>query len=147
MDISGLTSGSAGGFAGFGGTSALPPSVQAKIMNQTQSLNLLPQVSSPGLGASLDIYDAISAQSLGALAGGRSAIELASIKLGIDASQPEEAAKPADAAADKNPPIGATLDNLLKEDGYKPPEDNPYSVRTDFFADRGSLGGLLDSLG
>jgi hypothetical protein len=116
-------------------------------MNQTQSLNLLPPApSGTGLGGSLDIYDAISAQSLGALAGGRSAVELANIKLGIDASQTESGAKPAEAAADKDPPLGATLDQLLKEDGFTP-QDNPYSVRTDFFAERGSLGGLLDSLG
>jgi hypothetical protein len=51
----------------------------------------------------------------------------------------------ASTSSSKNPAIGATLDQLLKEDGYVAPDANPYVVNTDFFSGQGSLGGLLDS--
>ena len=178
MDISGLGASGANAFSGFGGTDSLPPSVQAKIFNQTQSLSLLPSVSSPGLGAGLDIYAAVNMQNMGMLAGGRAAVELANISLGIDPSAPsathaaaadtdgdaQAGGVPKDTHPGKNPPIGATLDKLLKEAGFTP-QTNPYEFRSDFFADEKpadtaetpyysnpglsnpSLGGLLDSLG
>lgn len=178
MDISGLGASGAGAFTGFGGTDSLPPSVQSKIFNQTQSLSLLPSVSSPGLGGSLDLYAAVNMQSMGLLSGGRAAVELANISLGIDPSAPSASGTAADGTGGdaqansvpkdthpgKNPPIGATLDKLLKEAGFTP-QTNPYEFRSDFFADEKpaaaaetpyfsnpglsnpSLGGLLDSLG
>ena len=174
MDISGFGASGASAFTGFGGTDSLPPSVQSRIFNQTQSLSLLPSVSTPGLGGSLDLYAAVNMQSMGMLAGGRAAIELANISLGIDpsapaasaerAEAPQENGQPEDTHPGKNPPIGATLDKLLKEAGFTP-QTNPYEFRSDFFADakpaapdetpyytnpglsNPSLGGLLDSLG
>ena len=66
-----------------------------------------------------------------------------------DAASPSAPAAQPDPAASsssfKDPAIGATLDQLLKEAGYVAPEANPYVVNQDFFADQGSLGSLLDS--
>jgi hypothetical protein len=151
MDISSLGSAGAGGFTGFGGMSSLPAGVQSKLMIQSQSLNLLPPVSSEGLGGSLDIYAAVGQQALGALAG-RSAVELSQIMLAGRAAEPpqpaaSEDAGPAKASGPKDPPLGSTLDAILKENGFVPQEENPYAFRKDFFADKGSLGGLLNSLG
>jgi hypothetical protein len=134
MDISGLTS-AAGGFGGFGGASSLPASVQ---------------VSPVGLGGSLDIYAAVGQQTLGALSG-RSALELSRIILaGREGSAAGEGSPgdsvPAESTAPRYPRMGSTLDAILKEDGFVPKE-NPYEFRKDFFADRVSLGGNLNSLG
>lgn len=150
MDISALTNASASGFTGFGGTASLPAGVQAKLMSQSQSLNLLPPVSGPGLGSVLDIYDAVDKQALGALSG-RSSVELANLSLGNLGDGKASGAQAtgngeADGPGAAPPALGKTLDQILDEDGFVP-QDNPYSVQKDFFADRGSLGGLLDSLG
>jgi hypothetical protein len=149
MDISGLTS-AAGGFGGFGGTSSLPASVQSALLRQTQALTLLPPVSPVGLGGSLDIYAAVGQQTLGALSG-RSALELSRIILaGREGSAAGEGSPgdsvPAESTAPRYPRMGSTLDAILKEDGFVPKE-NPYEFRKDFFADRVSLGGNLNSLG
>jgi len=167
MDISGLTNTSASqSFPGYGGTASLPAITQAKVMVQSQSLSLLPPVSASNLGSLVDIYDAVGKQALGALSG-LSALEITQLSMGIGDGQ-TTAAPPASASSDvsagqnstapaasqsdsagstrfKNPAIGATLDQLLKEDGYVAPEANPYVLKTDFFSDQGSLGGLLDS--
>jgi hypothetical protein len=157
MDISGLTGSAAGGFTGFGGMSSLPAGVQSKLMVQSQALNLLPSISvsgaSPsGLGGNLDIYAAVGQQTLGALSG-RSSVELAELTIagrgGEPASAPEAASGdsgPAQTSGPKDPPLGSALDAILKEDGFVP-QENPYAFRKDFFADQGSLGGLLNFLG
>lgn len=164
MDISGLTSGSSSNvFSGYGGTASLPATTQARIMAQSQSLSLLPTAPSLNLGNLADIYTAVGQQTMGALSG-LSAFEITQLSRGIGdgqttsalptaaGSSPDGAASTdpsantaASAAPTKDPAIGATLDKLLKEAGYVAPEDNPYVVNTDFFSDRGSLGGLLDS--
>jgi len=151
MDISGLTSASAGGFTGFGGTSSLPAGVQAKLMTQSQALNLLPPVSGPGLGAVPDIYTAVNQQALGALSE-NSAYAISNLLSrtgsggGTGSAAQTSDTPPADAASSKDPALGSTLDQILKEDGFVP-QDNPYALRKDFFADQGSLGSLLDFLG
>lgn len=163
MDISGLTS-AASGFTGFRGTSSLPAGVQARLMTQSDALNLLPSASTSGLGVNLDIYAAVSQQALGAMSG-RSAIELSRIILAGRETDPASSrgdtpgsaggsddtaqlgdSEPAASGGHKNPPIGSTLDAILKEDGFVPKE-NPYEFRKDFFADRNGPGGLLDYLG
>lgn len=160
MDISGLASSSASqSFPGYGGTASLPAITQAKIMVQSQSLGLLPTASGANLGNLSNIYDAVGKQALGALAG-LSAIEITKLSMGIGDGQTTAApgaastsaaasSLPAGASANpssfKNPALGATLAQLLKEDGYVAPEANPYVVNNDFFSDQGSLGGLLDS--
>ncbi len=163
MDISGLGASSPNAFSGLGGSGSLPPSVQSKLFNQTQSLSLLPPVSTAGLGGSLDIYAAVGMQNMGALSGGRSAMELADISLGIDPSQGTSASRAGattdadedttagatqgtSGTANKRAPIGAMLDKLLEESGFKPEASNPYEFRKDFFADP-TLGGSVDSKG
>lgn len=160
MDISGLTSASSSNaFPGYGGIAALPAATQAKMLAQSQSLSLLPTATSPSLGNLADIYTAVGQQTMGALSG-LSAYEITQLSRGIGDGQTTSAlptaagsstdgtaatASSASAAPSKDPAIGATLDQLLKEAGYVAPEDNPYVVNKDFFADQGSLGGLLDS--
>ncbi|MBW8887866.1 MAG: hypothetical protein JF616_08935 [Fibrobacteres bacterium] len=162
MDISGLTNTSASqSFPGYGGTASLPAVTQAKIMVQSQSLSLLPTASSANLGNLSNIYDAVGKQALGALSG-LSAIEITKLSMGIGDGQTTAAPSAASTSATpamagsadqtsantpafKNPAIGATLDQLLKDDGYVAPDANPYVLNKDFFSDQGSLGGLLDS--
>jgi len=149
MDISGLTNASSNAFPGYGGTASLPAATQAKIMAQSQSLSLLPTAPSLNLGNLADIYNAVGQQTLGALSG-LSAFEITQLSRGIGDGQttsaPDAAGSTAGGTAPKkDPALGATLDKLLKDDGYVAPEDNPYVVSKDFFSDRGSLGGLLDS--
>lgn len=145
MDISGLTGIGTQTFTGYGGTQSLPSSVQAKILTQTQDLSLLPPVSATGIGANLDIYSAVNMQAMGALSG-LSSLELAQAQLASQSPSADAAPTPSATPASTDPPVGAMLDQLLKEDGFEP-QTNPYEVRTDFFADRGSLGGLVDYLG
>lgn len=106
-------------------------------------LSLLP-APSPGLGLNLDIYAAVGMQSQGLLSGGRTALELANISLGIDTSQAAAHADAADADALGATPADGTqtaahgsaiLDGLLKAEGYVAPEADPYVVQTDFFAE------------
>jgi hypothetical protein len=167
MDVSSLGASSANAFTGFGGTAGLPASVQTKLFTQTQSLSLLPPVSSPGLGGNLDLYAAVSMQSMGMLSDSRSALESANISLGIDmsvagkeaaaggaespdgdeagssgaADGPDAAGgSPSDTSPGTHKPIGTILDQVLKESGFTAPAANPYAYRTDFFADSQSAG-------
>ena len=152
MDVSGLGSGAAGGFAGIGGMSFLPAGTQSRLMAQSQALSLLPPVSTAGLGGNLDIYAAVGQQAMGAMSG-RSAVELAQLSIaGRDPGPADPSVAPADEAAPaqapghEDPALGSTLDAILKEDGFVP-QENPYAFRKDFFADQGGLGGLVNSLG
>jgi hypothetical protein len=85
MDISSLSS-SQSATAGTNAASASAASLsQFKAEQGSQLLSLLPApASSPGLGLNLDIYAAIGSQAHGLLAGGRTAMEIANISLGID---------------------------------------------------------------
>jgi hypothetical protein len=154
MDVSGLGNGNsaAGAFSGIGGMSFLPAGTQSKLMAQSQALDLLPPVSTAGLGGSLDIYAAVGQQTLGALSG-RSALELARLSIAGRSPAPSAAPEdpsgtsaPAETPGHKDPPIGAALDAILKEEGFVP-QENPYEFRKDFFADQGGLGALVNSLG
>jgi len=158
MDISGLTNTTSGAsFPGYGGTAALPSLTQAKIMVQSQTLGLLPSISSSNLGSMANIYDAVGKQTLGALSG-LSGLQITQLSMGIGDGQTTSAlpTSPDSAAAAQNgggsspahdPAIGATLDRLLKESGYVAPDANPYAYTRDFFSDQTSRGGLLDSRG
>lgn len=150
MDISSLSTGLSVGLS----KSKLPAASQIRSMTDGLLVSLLPSASSrtsTGLGANLDIYAAVSQQSLGVLSGGRSALEIANLNLGIDMSQ-QTAVATADAGngvaatpaqpdttsdgttpqpADKRPEI---LDQILKEAGYVKQDENPYVVQKDFFA-------------
>jgi hypothetical protein len=168
MDISGLGSTSSSSSATSTASTAkssTPAFSQVKIQNDSQLVSMLPSPSFGGLGGNVDLYDAISKQSQGLLmAGGRTAMEIANISLGIDMSQSYSvtdssatgasasapatttgtaaAATPAkpDPASAITPPSGSQnlsmLDQILKEGGYVAPTADPYVVNKDFFADQ-----------
>jgi hypothetical protein len=112
---------------------------------------LLPTpASSPGLGLNLDIYSAISSQANGLLAGGRTALQIANISLGIDMKAADPAAGTdsgghADGVVDGGASGNSALDAILKADGFVAPKADPYVVQTDFF--RSGVGGKVNSLG
>jgi|GEM_PF-6137050 len=68
-------------------SSALTNFGQAKSMTDSMLVSLLPSASGYGIGGNLDIYAAVGKQSQGLLAGGRMALEIANISLGIDMKQ------------------------------------------------------------
>jgi hypothetical protein len=161
--MSGATGMNIGGLSfnfnnGAAGAASAPTFGQIQTMAASQTLALLPPASPPGVGGNLDIYSAISGQSMGLLAGGLEAVELANIKLGIDMSGKNTAAAQDAAEAADTGPAPATdsgddtqassgsrniTDRLLKEAGYSY-TPNPYEVRTDFFAD--SAGNQVDAV-
>jgi hypothetical protein len=124
---------------------------QFKAQSGSQLLSLIPAPSSsPGLGLNLDIYAAVGMQAQGALAGGRTAVELASISLGIDMrrSPALPGDEELDATASKPATQGnAILDKILKEGGYVSPAPDPYVVQTDFFAPQGTGSSAANGLG
>jgi hypothetical protein len=139
---------------------------QFKAQSGSQLLSLIPAPpSSPGLGLNLDIYAAVGMQAQGVLAGGRTAIEIANISLGIDmrkspvlpgdedpdgtesgsasssggstdSSEPQSSAM-GTAPAKPAAQGNAILDKILQEDGFVAPAPDPYVVQTDFFARQG----------
>lgn len=140
---------------------------QAKSMTDSMLVSLLPSASMPGIGGNLDIYAAVGKQSQGLLAGGRTALEIANISLGIDMKQTSTDVVPTpsstDPAAADTAQTGASdasagsattaththdiLNDLLKADGYVAPAPDPYVVQKDFFADQGATGNGAASSG
>ncbi|MEO7424715.1 MAG: hypothetical protein ABI036_05970 [Fibrobacteria bacterium] len=168
MDISSLSSSQSATTAANSASVTATSLSQYKAEQGSQLLALLPTpASSPGLGLNLDIYSAISSQAHGLLSGGRTALQIANISLGIDmkAADPAtgtDSGGQADGVADggasgkdgENAGAGsattgtrgnAALDAILKADGFVVPKADPYVVQTDFF--RSGVGGNLNSLG
>jgi hypothetical protein len=161
MDISSLTSATQIGSQSSNPNASL---AQFKAQSGSQMLSLIPAVSSsPGLGLNVDIYAAVGAQAQGALSGGRTALEIASISLGIDMKQ--SSVLPGDedleksttdssassstgstdssgsqaSASDSTGTKTATqrnaiLEQILKQDGYVAPDPDPYVLQKDFFS-------------
>ena len=150
MDISSLTPGSQTPSPFKTSTAAIS---QFKAEQANGLLALLPAPSSaPGLGLNLDIYAAVGMQTQGQLAGGRTAIELANISLGIDASQAKDPASsqttPANGAQRRRRPRGCHSRRHSQSGRLIAPAANPYVIQTDFFAKPNpGLGGQLNSLG
>jgi hypothetical protein len=129
MDVGSLSSSTSSAYQASG----FPSMLQIQASTQSALLSLLPKSSSFGLGVNLDLYDAVGKQSMGLLAGGLEATELASISLGLDPKNAQSASVASAAAPSAPSKRDDTVDRLLKADGftYTP---NPYEVKTDFFA-------------
>lgn len=118
MELSGLT----GSMFSIPGATPQATLSQFKVQAGEQLLSLLPAPapSSTGLGLNMDMYSIIGMQSQGLLSGGRTAIEIANISLGLDAG-----------TSSQTPPAGTGAPLYYSN----PSLFNP------------GLGGLLDSLG